>query len=114
MLPSAADVTDCMQKVQSLKYAEEACYNGTLLIKAFSSGLDIGTCNWSIASPEQNIAYLSSSIFASATATKFDCSALQGSDVIFFSDFTASDVIKKHEDDYNGFRPVDKNLSSLR
>ncbi|KAL1096371.1 hypothetical protein V6Z11_D06G219400 [Gossypium hirsutum] len=47
-LYSAVDVKDCMRKVQTLKYAEEACYNGTLVIKAFSSGLEIGTCNWTI------------------------------------------------------------------
>ncbi|KAL3516800.1 hypothetical protein ACH5RR_023702 [Cinchona calisaya] len=109
-LYSAADVSECMRKVQSLKYAEEACYNGTLSIKAFSSGLDIGTCNWSIISPKQNITYLSSSTFASATATKFDYNALHGSDVIIFSDFSASNVIDK-KDDYNGFSPGVSKLS---
>ncbi|KAM7472586.1 hypothetical protein LguiA_010769 [Lonicera macranthoides] len=42
-LYSAADVKDCMQKVKTLKYGEEVCYNGTLVIQAFSSGLEIGS-----------------------------------------------------------------------
>ncbi|RVW28095.1 Integrator complex subunit 9-like [Vitis vinifera] len=42
-LYSADDVKGCMQKVHTLKYAQEVCYNGTLIIKAVSSGLEIGT-----------------------------------------------------------------------
>ncbi|CAI9090048.1 OLC1v1024733C1 [Oldenlandia corymbosa var. corymbosa] len=99
-LYSAADVSKCMQRVQSLKYAEEACYNGILLLKAFSSGLDIGTCNWSITSPKQNVAYISGSVFASEISTKFDYHALWGSDVIFFSDCIAADLIHKDEVDF--------------
>ncbi|GFP90324.1 putative late blight resistance protein homolog r1a-6 [Phtheirospermum japonicum] len=38
----------CMLKVHSLKFAEEVCYNGTLIVKPFSSGLEIGLCNWNI------------------------------------------------------------------
>ncbi|XP_021297327.1 integrator complex subunit 9 homolog isoform X2 [Herrania umbratica] len=53
-LYSADDVKDCMRKVQTLKYAEEACYNGNLIIKAFSSGLEIGTCNWTINEKMEN------------------------------------------------------------
>ncbi|KAF9606720.1 hypothetical protein IFM89_028096 [Coptis chinensis] len=41
-LYSAADVKDCIQKFKTLKYAEEACYNDTFVIKACSSGLEIG------------------------------------------------------------------------
>ncbi|XP_074368940.1 uncharacterized protein LOC141708970 [Apium graveolens] len=86
-LYSAADVMDCMEKVQTLKYAEEACYNGILLIKASSSGLEIGTCNWTIISPKGTVSYLSSSCFVSSTSMDFDCHALQGSDMIIYSDF---------------------------
>lgn len=98
-LYSAADVIDCMQKMQSLKYAEEACYNGTLMIQALSSGLDIGTSNWRIISPKQNVSYISTSSFASATSQGFDYNALRGSDVIIFSDFTACNFMD--EDDKN-------------
>ncbi|XP_027179999.1 integrator complex subunit 9 homolog isoform X2 [Coffea eugenioides] len=112
-LYSVADVKGCMQNVQSLKYAEEACYNGTLLIRAFSSGLDIGTCNWSISSPKQRIAYLSSSIFASATATEIDYNPLRGSDVILFSDSTACDALDKLENEDDGFNPADKKASKF-
>ncbi|KAA8545300.1 hypothetical protein F0562_020084 [Nyssa sinensis] len=34
-MPRIADVRDYMQKVQALKYVKEACYNGTLIIKAW-------------------------------------------------------------------------------
>ncbi|XP_072965852.1 uncharacterized protein [Typha angustifolia] len=36
-LYSAADVKRSMQKIQPVKYAEETCFNGTLILKAFSS-----------------------------------------------------------------------------
>ncbi|XP_058107040.1 uncharacterized protein LOC131250767 [Magnolia sinica] len=88
-LYSAADVNDCIQKVQTLKYAEEACYNGTLVIKAFSSGLEIGTSNWTINGPRRNVTYLSSSIFQSAHAMGFDFQSLQGNDIVIFSDFSS-------------------------
>ncbi|XP_077241662.1 integrator complex subunit [Tasmannia lanceolata] len=88
-LYSAGDVKDCIQKVHPLNYAEEACYNGTLIIKAFSSGLEIGASNWTIRGPRRNLTYLSSSIFESAHAMDFDYHTLQGSDLILFSDFSS-------------------------
>ncbi|XAR62520.1 hypothetical protein NMG60_11017305 [Bertholletia excelsa] len=97
-LYSAADVKDCMQKVQPVKYAEETCYNGTLILKAFSSGLEIGSCNWTINSPEINIACLSSSIFVSSHAMSFDYCALQGYDLILYSDFSLHDVMEDSDE----------------
>ncbi|XAR63515.1 hypothetical protein NMG60_11023474 [Bertholletia excelsa] len=94
-----ADVKDCMQKVQPLKYAEETCYNGTLILKAFSSGLEIRSCNWTINSPEINIACLSSSIFVSSDAMSFDYCALQGYNLILYSDFSPYDVMEDSDDD---------------
>lgn len=77
-----------MQKVQTLKYAEEACYNGSMVVKAFSSGLEIGSSNWMINGPRRNITYLSSSIFESAYAKEFDYLSLQGNDLVLFSDLS--------------------------
>ncbi|KAJ9557930.1 hypothetical protein OSB04_012544 [Centaurea solstitialis] len=88
-LYSAADVRDCLRKVQTLKYAEEACYNGTLIIKAFSSGLEIGSCNWSLKGPKRNISYISSSVFSSGVAMDFNFQAHLGSDVLIYSDFAS-------------------------
>ncbi|KAL2461152.1 cleavage and polyadenylation specificity factor 73 kDa subunit-II [Abeliophyllum distichum] len=110
-LYSAADVKDCMQKIQTLKYAEEAFYNGTLIIKAFASGLEIGTCNWSIICPKGSIAYLSSSVFSSATAMCFDYNALQRSDVILYTDFTPCNASSISNDDDNGSATADPNQS---
>lgn len=90
--PCTADVKDCMRKIHTLKYGEEGCYNGTLVIKAFSSGLEIGTCNWTISSPKRNITCLSSSIFVSSHAMNFDYCSLQGNDTILFSDFSSMNV----------------------
>ncbi|PKU76399.1 hypothetical protein MA16_Dca001002 [Dendrobium catenatum] len=95
---SAADVNGCMEKVQPLKYAEEACYNSTLVLKAFSSGLEIGSCNWKINAPRRNFVYLSSSIFESAQAIDFDYRSLQGADIILFSDMS---TINNIEEDFN-------------
>ncbi|ONK67500.1 uncharacterized protein A4U43_C05F690 [Asparagus officinalis] len=88
-LYSAADIKECMQSVQPLKYAEEVCFNGTIVLKAFSSGLEIGSCNWTISGPRGSIAYLSSSIFQSAHAMDFDYHSLQGKDVVLFSDLSS-------------------------
>ncbi|XP_052193113.1 uncharacterized protein LOC127801764 [Diospyros lotus] len=93
-LYSAGDVKDCMQMVQTLKYAEETCYNGTLILKAFSSGLEIGACNWTISSPKGSIACLSSSIFVSSHAKSFDYHALQGYDIILYTDFSLLDIVE--------------------
>ncbi|PIA36111.1 hypothetical protein AQUCO_03400191v1 [Aquilegia coerulea] len=98
-LYSTADVKDCINKCQTLKYAEEACYNDTLSIKAFSSGLEIGASNWIINAPRKNITYLSSSIFESAHAMSFDYNSLHGNDLILFSDFsTLSSIIGASND----------------
>ncbi|XP_057780582.1 uncharacterized protein LOC130999093 isoform X2 [Salvia miltiorrhiza] len=94
-LYSAADVKSCMLKVESLKYAEEICYNGTLIVKALASGLEIGSCNWRITGPRGSIVYISSSVFRSATAMNFDYEALQTSDVVVYSDFSSQNALEQ-------------------
>jgi len=84
---SAADVKDFMLKIHTVNYAEEVCFNGTLVIKAFSSGIEIGSCNWILNSPKGDIAYLSGSSFISAHAMPFDYHSLQGTCVLIYSDF---------------------------
>ncbi|GAB4827838.1 hypothetical protein Ancab_034723 [Ancistrocladus abbreviatus] len=100
-LYSAAEVKDCTHKVQSLKYAEETCYNGTLNIKAFSSGLDIGSCNWTISSPKRDVACLCSSTFVSGAAMNFDYKALQDHDIILYSDFSSLNGVEYSDSDMN-------------
>lgn len=112
MVISAADVKDCMTKIKYLKYAEEACYNGMLTMKPFSSGLDIGSCNWSITSPRGSISYLSSSVSVSATAMNLDYKALQRSDVIVYSDFSSYSATENFENDNPG--PADQICSDIR
>ncbi|ERN01731.1 hypothetical protein AMTR_s00097p00065910 [Amborella trichopoda] len=85
-LYSAADVKVCLKKVHTLRYAEEVCYDNTLIIKPFSSGLEIGSSNWRISGPRRNLMYLTSSVFESDHTMDFDYRSLQGSDVILFSD----------------------------
>ncbi|XP_026656152.1 integrator complex subunit 9 homolog isoform X5 [Phoenix dactylifera] len=101
-LYSASDIKECMQKVQSVKYAEEVCYNGTIILKAFSSGLEIGSCNWTVNGPRRNITYLSSSIFESSHAMDFDYHSLQGNDLILFSDLSSLNSMAKKGNDFNG------------
>ncbi|XP_048495658.1 uncharacterized protein LOC104887497 isoform X3 [Beta vulgaris subsp. vulgaris] len=96
-LYSAVDVKGSIQKVQSLKYAEETCYGGLLIIKAFSSGLDIGTSNWEIRSPKKDVVFISSSVFVSAPALSFDYQALQDHDIVLFSDFSSLDSMEDTE-----------------
>lgn len=109
---SAADVKDCMQKVETLRYGEETCYNGALVIKAFSSGLEIGACNWTINGPKRDIAYISSSIFFSSNAMNFDYVAFQEKETIIYSDFSSLEFTNVVENDTGV--PLTNNLSSLR
>ncbi|KAK7273538.1 hypothetical protein RIF29_14593 [Crotalaria pallida] len=88
-LYSATDVKDCILKIHTLKYAEEACYNGTLVIKAFSSGVEIGSCNWTLNGPKGDIAYLSSSSFFYSHAMSFDYRSLHRTHVLIYSDFSS-------------------------
>ncbi|XP_021750682.1 integrator complex subunit 9-like [Chenopodium quinoa] len=108
-LYSAADVKDCIQKVQSLKYAEETCYSGLLIIKAFSSGLDIGTSNWEIKSPKKDVVLISSSILDSAPALSFDYHALQGHDLVLFSDFSSLDNMEDVDEETDQSAPINEN-----
>lgn len=103
-----------MQKAQRLKYAEETCYNSTLIIKAFSSGLEIGTCNWTINGPKGGIAFISSSIFDSAHAMNFDYLALRGNDAVIYSDFSSLDGTEDIESDHNNLVPATHDFSSLK
>ncbi|EEF42006.1 conserved hypothetical protein [Ricinus communis] len=112
-LYSSVDVKDCMQKIEMLKYAEAACYNGELVIKAFSSGIEIGSCNWLIEGPKENMAWVSSSIFLSTHAMEFDYHALRGTDLILYSDFSSQDVIEDVEQHESYFVSANHNLSSL-
>ncbi|KAK6933940.1 hypothetical protein RJ641_036834, partial [Dillenia turbinata] len=91
-LYSAVDVKDCMQKVQSLKYGEEACYNGTIIMKAFSSGLEIGASNWIIAAPEAKLSCMSNSAFKSSHAMSFDYQTLQGTEILVCSNTLPEDA----------------------
>ncbi|KAK3015654.1 hypothetical protein RJ639_006328 [Escallonia herrerae] len=109
MFFSAADVKSCMQRVQVLKYAEEACYNGSITIKAFSSGLEIGSCNWTISSPKANIGHVSSSLFQCETAMDFNYHALQGCDTILYSDNSARNILGNVEDENCHFASVNNN-----
>ncbi|KAL6577175.1 hypothetical protein OROMI_011451 [Orobanche minor] len=114
VLLSAADVKACMFKVQSLNFGEEACYNGTLMVKAFSSGLEIGLCNWSITGPKGSIAYISSSVFSSTITMGFDYKALQSSDVILYSDFSSCNGAGRFDDDSNCIGASGNIFSNLR
>ncbi|WCJ38542.1 Integrator complex subunit 9 [Euphorbia peplus] len=96
-LYSSEDIKDCIKMIQPLKYAEEACYNGAVVVKALSSGLEIGSCNWTIEDPKGKISYLSSSIIASAHAMEFDYHALQGSDLVLFANLLSQDVVEDAE-----------------
>ncbi|KAM7476809.1 hypothetical protein LguiB_024052 [Lonicera macranthoides] len=112
-LYSAADVKDCMQKVKTLKYGEEVCYNGTLVIQAFSSGLEIGSCNWAINGPKRIIVYLSNSIFTSSTTMDFDYHPLQGSEVVIYSDFSTWNLTDDVENENSCSGPAVRDFATI-
>ncbi|CAI0410388.1 unnamed protein product [Linum tenue] len=113
-LYSSADVMDCMRKVQTLKYAETACYNGTLVLQPFSSGSEIGSCNWTIDGPKRNITWLSCSIFASAHAMNFDYGALRGRDLVLYSDKQFLPLMDEVQSNDASSTIPSNDLSSLR
>ncbi|XP_078169753.1 integrator complex subunit isoform X3 [Carex rostrata] len=100
-LYSAGDIKDCIDKIQPLRLGEEACFNGILVIKALSSGLEIGSCNWLIKCPKGSLVYLSSSVFGSAHAMEFDYVSLTGQDIVIFSDFSSLSSMDLDEENIN-------------
>lgn len=89
LLGSPGNIEECMHKIQPVKYGEEVCFNGIFMLKASSSGLELGNSNWTIKGPRASITYLPSSVFVSAHALDFDYNSLKENDVILFSDFSS-------------------------
>ncbi|RLN04807.1 hypothetical protein C2845_PM13G16730 [Panicum miliaceum] len=88
-LYSPGNIEECMQTIQPVKYGEEVCFNGIFMLKASSSGLELGNSVWTIKGPRASITYLPSSVFVSAHALDFDYSSLKENDVILFSDLSS-------------------------
>ncbi|WJX88274.1 non-specific serine/threonine protein kinase [Trifolium repens] len=109
-LYSAADVKDCILKINTVNYAQEVCYNGTLVIKAFSSGIEIGSCNWILNGPKGDIAYLSSSYFFSAHAMTFDYRSLKGTSSLVYSDLSSLSDAQDIDDGDNNSDPTSDTL----
>lgn len=99
MVLSAADIEDSFKNVHTLKYMEEICYNGTVNLKASSSGSDIGACNWTIRCPNTTMAFISNSMFGSTHALEFDHHALQGNGVILYTDCLSSSAFEHVDSD---------------
>ncbi|PVH37635.1 hypothetical protein PAHAL_5G049500 [Panicum hallii] len=47
-LYSPGNIEECMQAIQPVKYGEEVCFNGIFMLKASSSGLELGNSVWTI------------------------------------------------------------------
>lgn len=96
---------DCILKVQTLKYGEESCYNGILIIKALSSGVEFGSCNWILSGPKGDVGYISCSSFNSAHAMDFDFRSLRGTRTLIYSDFSSLSVTQDVEDGSGSSKP---------
>ncbi|KAH9299596.1 hypothetical protein KI387_031278, partial [Taxus chinensis] len=94
-LYSAADAKDCIKKIHSLRFAEEICYNDTLIIKPISSGLEIGASNWTVTGPRRSLTYITGSIIGTGHSMGLDIPSLQGTDLVLFSDFSHLSEIDK-------------------
>ncbi|XP_039787588.1 integrator complex subunit 9 homolog [Panicum virgatum] len=88
-LYSQGNIEECMQTIQPVKYGEEVCFNGIFVLKASSSGLELGNSVWTIKGPRASITYLPSAVFVSAHALDLDYSSLKENDVILFSDLSS-------------------------
>ncbi|XP_078445355.1 integrator complex subunit isoform X2 [Wolffia australiana] len=114
-----SEVSECINKIQAVKYCEEYCHDSALNLKALSSGLEFGACNWIIRSPGQSLTYLTSSIVKSSTAMEFDYHGLKGNEFILFSDFSYLNDITEGNDEEAPFdealsREDDENLDEGR
>lgn len=98
-----------MQKIHPLRYGEETYFNGSIMLKAYSSGLDIGSCNWTIKSTRRAIAYISGSIFLPACWKGFDYLSLLGNDVVLFSDLSSLGSINNTSTEMQGTK--DNNMT---
>lgn len=103
-----------MKKVQAVNFAEEVCYNGTLIFKSLSSGLDIGACNWLINGPNGSLSYVSDSIFVSHHAKSFDFHGLKGNDVMIYSDFSCLQSAELTENGCNSPDTDNNYISTIR
>jgi integrator complex subunit 9 len=112
---SPENIEECMQKIKPVKYGEEVCFNGILILKASSSGLELGNCVWTIKGPRASITYLPSSIFVSAHALDFDHGSVKENDVILFLDFSSlNDMDEDNEKpDEGAMDETDDNVSYL-
>ncbi|CAO2181984.1 unnamed protein product [Urochloa humidicola] len=101
-LYSPGNIEECMQKIQPVKYREEVCFNGIFMLKASSSGLELGNSVWTIKGPRASITYLPSSVFVSAHALDFDYSSLKENDVILFSDLSSLNGMDEDNEELDG------------
>ncbi|CAD6228590.1 unnamed protein product [Miscanthus lutarioriparius] len=111
-LYSPGNIEECMHKVQPVKYGEEVCFNGIFMLKASSSGLELGNSTWAIKGPRASVTYLPSSVFVSAHALDFDYSSLKENDVILFSDFSSLNDMDEDNEKLNE-HSMDETDSSL-
>ena len=112
LLGSPGNIEECMHKVQPVKYGEEVCFNGIFMLKASSSGLELGHSTWAIKGPRASVTYLPSSVFVSAHALDFDYSSLKENDVILFSDFSSLNDMDEDNEKLNE-HSMDETDSSL-
>ncbi|KAL8139923.1 LOW QUALITY PROTEIN: hypothetical protein V2J09_005944 [Rumex salicifolius] len=92
-LYSTTEVKDCIKRVQPLRYGEESCYNGTLVMRAVSSGLEIGASNWAIKHSQVRCS-LYNSVVGSPQAMDFDYHSLQSYDVVIYSDVSSFQIVE--------------------
>ncbi|CAL4959860.1 unnamed protein product [Urochloa decumbens] len=97
-LYSQGNIEECMQKIQPVKYGEEVCFNAIFMLKASSSGLELGSSVWTIEGPRASITNLPSSVFVSAHALDFDYSSLKENDVVLFSDLSSLNNMDEDND----------------
>ncbi|XP_024544439.1 integrator complex subunit 9 [Selaginella moellendorffii] len=100
-LYSAEDVLGCMERIQTLRYGEEAPIDGCVVLTPYSSGQGIGASNWVIKGPCSSVTYVSSCDVAAAAAScaSQDLTSLDGSQVLLVSAKQPTSSVEKLEMD---------------
>ncbi|KAG0185082.1 Integrator complex subunit 9 [Apophysomyces sp. BC1034] len=80
------DIASCIEKIQTVRYAEFLSLRSTLRLVARSSGYSLGSTNWVLETHFKKIVLMSSSSLYNIHPAQLDTTIFDGADIILVSD----------------------------
>ncbi|OWA53399.1 Integrator complex subunit 9 [Hypsibius exemplaris] len=74
-----------LKRIEIINFRQTVPLENSLVITAYSSGFAMGSCNWSIQSPEEKICYLADSSTLSTHVSPIDYDDIKNADVMIVS-----------------------------